>query len=218
MTIKTVLFDFDGTLADSNELIAVSHLHVLEKYFPGKYNRQSVLAFNGPSLDEVYREVYPEKSAQLVAEYREFNHYHHDDYLEIFPMVAEVLVELKKQGIKLAVVSTKARPLLNHGLNLLGIHDYFDIILGGDDYQHPKPNPEPLLLAMEKLSATAETTIMVGDNWQDLEAAKRAKVRSVFVRWSEKTAEEMNPYSPDKIAETMVELLEWILTENNGGN
>lgn len=216
--VRTVLFDFDGTLADTNHLIAQSYLHVFEKYLPGRFQtEESVRQFNGPSLEEVFSSLLPEKTEEMVSFYREFNHKKHDELIREFPHVGEVLGKLKKSGIRLAVVSTKNSFILKRGLELLQIRDYFDLILGGTDYQKVKPDPEALRLAMMKLSSVPAETIMVGDNPQDIEAANRAKVRGVFVEWSHKTLAEMQPYKPYQTVKSMIELQEWIISQNNGG-
>ena len=216
--IETVLFDFDGTLADTNSLIAQSYLHVLAKYFPGRFETEaSVVQFNGPSLEEVFTSLDEEKAEQMIKEYREYNHAKHDELIEVFPDVAEVLADLKAQGIKLAVVSTKKKELLTHGLKFLNIHQYFDVILGNGDFQKVKPDPESLLIAMERLSAKEETTIMVGDNPQDIEAANRANVRGVFVEWSCKPFADVEQFKPYQTVRTMKGLEQLIVSENNGG-
>lgn len=212
--IRTILFDFDGTLANTNRLIALSHLSVLDCYFPGQYDIESVKAFNGPPLDEVYGELLPDRRDEVVAEYREFNHAHHDELIEGFPGVSEALTQLKKMGIQMAVVSTKRKETVLRGMNVLDLENYFDIVLGGDDYSEAKPNPESLLLAMEKLKVDPKETIMIGDNWHDIQAANNAGVRSVFVEWSEKTLTEILPYHPYKTIKNMLELVQWVKKEN----
>ncbi|MGX6961338.1 pyrophosphatase PpaX [Vagococcus xieshaowenii] len=216
--VETVLFDFDGTLADTNHLIAQSYLHVLGKYFPGRFlTEESVVQYNGPSLEEVFGSLDNDNAEQMIKEYREYNHAKHDELIEIFPGVQEVLANLKQHGIKLAVVSTKKKELLVHGLKFLNIYDYFDVILGNGDFTKVKPNPESLNLAIERLEATPETTLMIGDNPQDIEAANRANVRGIFVEWSCKSIKDVAPYHPYKMVATMKELEELIVFENNGG-
>ena len=217
--IETILFDFDGTLADTNHLIAQSYLHVLGKYFPGEFlTEASVVNFNGPSLSEVFGSLDSKNADTMIKEYREFNLKHHDELVSVFPDVPEVLGKLKSEGIKLAVASTKKKETLIHGLKFLGIYDYFDIVLGSGDFNLVKPDPESLNIAMASLGADKETTIMVGDNPQDIEAANRANVRGVFVGWSCKTKEDISPYHPFKIVESMKELESWIETLNDGGD
>lgn len=214
--ISTVLFDFDGTLIDSNKLIQTSHLYVLDKYFPNQYDETSVLKFNGPPLKVVYEQIDAKNADKLIAEYRAFNLEHHDELVELFPEVKLNLAKLRANGIQVAIVSTKVRKTLYKGIELFELEPYFDAIFSGDDYSKQKPDPEPILSAMEKLGAKPETTIMVGDNWQDIEAAHRAGVKGIFVEWSEKTIEEIAPFNPDKIVESMSELTEWIINESTG--
>ena len=219
MKKDVILFDFDGTLADTNELIARSYLHVLDQYFPGKYTLESVVPFNGPSLEQVFGQLLPDKASQMVTEYRQYNEQIHDQYIKPFPHVKSVLQELKRANIRLGVVSTKKNPILYQGLDKLGIRQYFDIVLGSYDYTQVKPDPEPVLTALNQLSvAETDRCLMVGDNWQDLESARRAKVTSVFVSWSQKSMEDIAPYQPDKVVDSMIELKEWVLMNQNGGN
>lgn len=166
--LTTVLFDFDGTIADTNQLISESYLHVLNQYYPGEYTTELVKPFNGPSLNDVFNQINPEKGQQMVKEYREYNHRMHDELIRPFPEVKESLAKLKAAGLKLAVVSTKYNLVLRKGLDLLELTDYFDTIIGGDDYEKAKPDPEPLELAMSRLGVTPAECIMVGDNWQDI--------------------------------------------------
>ena len=216
--VTTVLFDFDGTIADTNHLISESYLHVLNKHYPGKYDSEKVRPFNGPSLDDVFTQINPATSIEMVKEYRTYNHRMHDELIRSFPNVKESLAELRAAGLKLAVVSTKYNEILRKGLDLLELTDYFMEIIGGEDYQNPKPDPEPLELAMSRLGVSPADCLMVGDNWQDIQGARNAGVRSAFVKWSMKTPEEMAPYNPDIMVETMAELTEWILSRYNGGN
>ncbi len=213
MKIEAVLFDFDGTLLNSNRLINESHRHVLDQFFPGRFTEETVRAFNGPSLKEVYERLDPENSERLIQSYVDFNWQHHDDYVELFPNVVPSLARLKNAGKKLAVVSTKRRKTLEKGLNLFQLSDFFDVIFSGDEFTFPKPDPQSLEAAVASLKVARSSTIMVGDNWQDIEAANRANVTSVFVGWSEKSIEQVADYKPYYVPGSMVELTDWILSE-----
>ena len=106
--INTLLFDLDGTLIDTNELIFTTYLHTLEKYYPGKYKREDVLPFMGPSLQEVFGKMDSERSEEMIREYRAFNHKQHDKLVKEFPTVFETMKTLKEQGFQLGVVTTEA--------------------------------------------------------------------------------------------------------------
>ncbi|MBP6117404.1 MAG: pyrophosphatase PpaX [Neisseriaceae bacterium] len=208
--IDTVLFDFDGTLLNSNELIAQSHLHVLNHYYPDQYSREAVRLFNGPPLRSVYEQIDPERSDEMLARYRTFSHKHHDDWVSLFPGVIDTLISLRRSGKKIAIVSTKLNEILEQGLALFNLRDHVDVVIGGSDCLHHKPDPEPINKALLALNSQADTSVMVGDNWQDIASAHNAGVKSVFVGWSEKTLLDLRPHSPDYVVHSMTELGQWL--------
>ena len=212
MNFKTVLFDFDGTIADTNRLISESHFVVMEENFPGRFKLEEMAQFNGPSLEEIYGNLDRERQDELVARYREVMLEKHDDMIGMFPGIKEVLENLKQEGLRLGVVSTKRSDVLKRGVSILGITEYFDTIIGSGDFSHPKPDPESLFLAMDHLGAERETSVMVGDNHHDVVAGNNAGVTSVFVGWSEKTTDFIQPFRPTKIVKDPEELEEYILS------
>lgn len=216
MTFKTVLFDFDGTIADTNQLISESHFVVMQENFPGRFQKSDMPQFNGPSLEEIYGALDFNRKDELIARYREVMLEKHDEMISIFPGIKQLLKNLQQEGISLGVVSTKRKDVLQQGVDLLGITEYFDTILGSGDFIHPKPNPESLLLAIDLLQADKETSVMVGDNHHDILAGNNAGVASVFVGWSEKTTEFIKPYNPSKIVGNPKELEEFILSNRRG--
>jgi len=216
MVFKTVLFDFDGTIADSNDLISESHFVVMQENFPGRFQKSDMPQFNGPSLEDIYGRLDFNRKDELVARYREVMLEKHDEMISIFPGIKDLLKKLHQEDISLGVVSTKRKDILKQGMDLLGITDYFDIIIGSGDFIHPKPNPESLLMAMDLLQADKETSVMVGDNHHDILAGNNAGVASVFVGWSEKTMDFILPYNPTKIVGNPKELEEFILSSKRG--
>ncbi len=208
MSIRTVLFDLDGTLIDTNELIIQSMLHTLEKYAPNQYNRENVLDFIGPPLDESFKWVEPTKVEEMIEVYREHNLYHHDSFVKPFDGVIETIKALKERGIKLGIVTTKIGDTALRGLKVTQLDRYFDVIIGYDDVEHAKPHPEPVLKGMEALQAKASETLMVGDNYHDILAGQNAGVKSAGVAWSLKGQEALQKHNPDYMLETMGDLLD----------
>ena len=153
MEFKTILFDFDGTIADTNRLISESHFVVMEENFPGRFKMKEMAQFNGPSLEEIYGRLDQDRKDELVARYREVMLEKHDEMIGLFPGIKEMLGNLKQEGLRLGVVSTKRTDVLKRGISILGITDYFDTIIGSGDFSQPKPDPESLFLAMERLEA-----------------------------------------------------------------
>ncbi|KHD86463.1 pyrophosphatase [Heyndrickxia ginsengihumi] len=204
--ITTLLFDFDGTLIDTNELITQSHLHTLNKYYPGRYKREDVLVFNGPPLIESFSTIDPERVAEMVETYRAFNLAHHDELIKEFPDVLETLKELKEKQFKLAIVSTKFRDTLLRGLNLIHLDSIFDVIVTLDDVKHAKPHPEPIEKALQLLGSEPGETLMVGDNSHDIESGKNAGTYTAGVAWSAKGRAYLEALQPDFILEKMTDL------------
>ena len=207
-----VLFDLDGTILDTNELILSSFMHTLEVNQPGKYTRQDVIDEMGGPLVEMLRKFDPDNAEELVAVYRKYNWEEHDRLVTIFPYVQQVLKTIKDEGFKTALVTTKQRSSAIHGMELYEIDQYIDYVVGMEDTASHKPSPEPLLLAMENIGARADQTIMVGDNPVDILGAKNAGVASCGVAWSMRGADYLLEFEPDYMIDDMRELLDIIRT------
>jgi pyrophosphatase PpaX len=205
--INTILFDLDGTLIDTNELIISTYLHTLEKYFPGKYTREDVLPFLGPTLHEVFGEMDPDRVEEMVLEYRTYNLANHDALVKEFVGVMETIETLKKKGYKLAIVTTKREDVAFKGLRLMKLDSYFDVMIAYDHVKKVKPDPEPIFLALEKLGSKPEEALMVGDNFHDVLAGKNAGTKTAGVAWSIKGREYLAKYEPDFMLENMTDLL-----------
>ncbi|WP_335871603.1 pyrophosphatase PpaX [Bacillus sp. 2205SS5-2] len=206
--INTILFDLDGTLIDTNELIISSFLHTLNYYFPNDYQREDVLTFIGPPLEESFEKVAPDQVEEMVKRYRAYNLEHHDKLVKEFSGVKETVVALHELGYKLAIVSTKIRSVVIKGLELMNLRPYFDVIIALDDVTNAKPDPEPLYKALEALGSLPEEACMIGDNHHDILAGKNANTTSIGVAWSAKGRGYLEDYHPDYILEEMPDLLD----------
>ncbi|WML59106.1 pyrophosphatase PpaX [Neobacillus sp. PS2-9] len=205
--ITTVLFDLDGTLIDTNELIITTYLHTLEKYYPSKYQREDVLPFLGPTLHEVFGNMDPDRVEEMVSEYRAFNIANHDELVKEFVGVKETVQTLKERGYKMGIVTTKRHDVTLKGLRLMELEDYFEVIVAYDHVEKVKPDPEPIFKALEQLGSTPEESIMVGDNFHDILAGKNAGTATAGVAWSIKGREYVAKYEPDYMLENMKDLL-----------
>ena len=204
---KALLFDFDGTLLDTNELIIQTFMHVLNKRFPGQYEPSDCVKFIGPSLAETFNEIAPNEAEELIKEYREWNHIHHDELVKEYEGVVETLEKLKDMGLRLVIVSTKRRETIARGLDIMGAAHLFEFVIGIDDVTHVKPDPEPILLAVEKLGVAKEDAIMIGDNSHDILGGKNAGVRTAGVAWALKGRDFLQQFNPDYMLEHMSDLI-----------
>lgn len=205
--INTVLFDLDGTLIDTNELIISSFLHTLEQYYPSQFKREDVLPYMGPSLKETFGNLDPNRVEEMIQTYRNFNISNHDLLVTEFEGVYETVKTLKEKGYKLAIVTTKMLNVAEMGLKLTKLDQYFDVIVAIDHVQKLKPDPEPLLMALEQLGTSPNEAIMVGDNYHDILGGKNAGTKTAAVAWSLKGRETLEKYGPDYMLENMRDLL-----------
>ncbi|MBU9722246.1 MULTISPECIES: pyrophosphatase PpaX [Bacillaceae] len=207
-SVDTILFDLDGTLINTIDLIVDSFLHTMEQYYPGKYKREDVVSFIGPPLSETFEKLDPEKVEEMTKTYRVFNHAKHDELVTEYEGVIDTLEALHKEGYKMAIVTTKLRETALKGMKLMGIDRFFDIIVALDQVENYKPHPEPLEKAMKALGSVPEKTMMIGDSQHDILGGKNAGTYTAGVSWSIKGKEFLNSFEPDVMLETMPDLLE----------
>jgi pyrophosphatase PpaX len=180
---STVLFDLDGTLIDSGAMILASFRHatrtVLEREIP---DAELAALVGGMNIHEQMRTLDARHVDELVRVYREHNEPLHAD-LQAFPGVENLLGELQAQGRKLGVVTSKRRRTVDLAFAVLPIERFFDAVVTSGDTERHKPNPEPVLLALERLGADRADAAFVGDSPFDVRAGKAAGVFSVGVSW-----------------------------------
>lgn len=205
--IRTVLFDLDGTIIDTNELIIETFLHVLRDKTPSPFTREHIIPSMGLTLEEQIRIFTGQDQVdELVAAYREYNVTRHDELVREFPYVKEVMANLHASGIQFGVVTTKMRATTERALRMFGLIDYLSTIVTVQDVDHPKPHPEPVLRAVEALQANPAETIMVGDSPADILSANAAGVISCGVAWSLKGEAVLHQYEPRHIIHDMRDL------------
>lgn len=205
---KTVLFDLDGTLIDTNELILTSFLHVLGIHFPGQYTKEDIIPHMGGTLQEQMEHFGgAELRDTLIAAYREHNETIHDEYVKEFQYVKEALEELKGLGVTMAIVTTKQRKTAEMGAKLFGIDQYMQAFISFESTDKHKPSPDPVLKAMELVSANPQTTLMVGDSQYDIQAAQNAGIHSAGVAWSLKGPDFLKQFNPTYILEGMMDIV-----------
>lgn len=207
MKIQTVLFDLDGTILDSNELINASFAYTFKQY-GYSFTKEEITHFNGPPLRESFAKVDPDQVEEMIQTYRAFNIDKHETYIKLFPNVIETLEQLKEQHIDIGIVTSKMRSSVEVGMEMTGLNRYFETIVTIDDVSESKPHPESVIKAMKQLNGEAHSTIMVGDNYHDIIAGQRAGVRTAGVAWSSKGEDYLASYKPTYMLQNMKHLLE----------
>jgi len=215
--IKAVFFDFDGTLVDTNPLIIRTFNETFANLLPDRTLSDSeILDCIGPTLQQTGEKYFPGRVQEFVDHYRELNLAYHDDMVEIYKGIVEMLEALQQMGLHLAVVSSKKRDVVLRGMRLLDLEKYFDFILAGDEVTYPKPHQEPVELALKRFGLKPSEAVMVGDNSHDIHSAQNAGVISVGVGWAYKGADYLKKFSPDYIIKDADELIKLIEVTNNG--
>lgn len=209
MAITTVLFDLDGTIVDTNELIIQSFLHTLEGETEQPYTRERIIPHMGfPLLEQLRFFTGKDQVDELVVKYRKFNLDKHDELVAEFPHVREVLAELRSRKIRMGVATNKMRMTTLMGLKMCGLDSYMDAIVTIDDVANGKPDPEMIRKALEQLNVDPWEALMVGDSKYDIVAGRDAGVKTVGVSWSLKGEEHLRTFHPDYIIRDMRDLLE----------
>jgi pyrophosphatase PpaX len=206
--IEAVLFDLDGTIIDTNELIIQSFLHALHGIVPESFSREHIIPSMGQPLT-MQMQLFSgrEQVDDLTQLYREYNHLRHDEMVSLFPGVAEVVPILREAGIRIGIVTTKMRATTLRALQLLGLYDYIETIVSLDDVEHAKPHPEPVAKAISALEVDAAATFMVGDSSVDMKSAIAAGAVPVGVAWSLKGADNLFEAGAAHMLYDMKELL-----------
>lgn len=206
MGIRTVLFDLDGTILDSNELIYTSFDYTFKAY-NYSFTIEEIMEFNGPPLIESFSKIDPDRAEMMVETYLKHNHAIHDEYVKLFPHVIETLEALKNNHIQIGIVTAKIRNSVDLGLALTGLDRYFETIITIDDVSQPKPHPESVIKAMKALKSEPTSTLMVGDNYHDIVAGQNAGVMTAGVAWSLKGKDFLASYDPTYMLDDMRDLL-----------
>jgi len=183
--LTTFLFDLDGTLIDSIELILESYRHTLKAHRGIEPPDDVWMAGLGTPLWVQFRDwtTDPAEISAMVETYRTYNLAHHDAMVRPYDGVAAQVRALKQAGKRLGLVTSKLRNGALRGLKVAAIEDQFDAVVGSDDVTHPKPHPEPVLKALDLLGATAAEAVFIGDSRHDMESGRAAGVRTAAVLW-----------------------------------
>ena len=207
MRFPVVLFDLDGTVIDSGAIILASMRHAVKEVLGAEPPDELLMAaVGGPGLEAQMHALAPDRVKELVDVYRAHNEPLHDG-LMCCAGVDGVLVRLKDEGRRLGIVTAKRRVTVELAFAQVPLAHLFEAVVGGDETERHKPDPEPLLLALERLGVAAGDAAYVGDAPFDIKAAKAAGIFSVGVTWGGIHARErLEAEQPDALVDTPEEL------------
>lgn len=183
-TPPAVLFDLDGTLIDSIELLLSSTRHAFEGRPRAPTTEEWVRGIGTPLVEQLRQFTDTEAEVALLLErYRRYQRDHHDRLTRCYDHVPAVVAQLAERGHPLAVVTSKATPIAHQSLAFVGLDQYFPVVVGFDDTTRHKPHPEPVSVALSKLGVSADRAVFVGDSPHDIHAGNGAGVLTVAALW-----------------------------------
>lgn len=201
MHIKNIIFDFDGTLADSKQCSVLATQQAFVQLGLQKPSEKVIEYYMGVPIEVSFKEIanielQDTMFENLLTSFRQAYKELENDTLSVFPNIPEVLQSLIQQGKQLFVVSSKKSDVLLRNLQTLDIDKYFKGIIGSDKVTNYKPHPEGILKLVELYSLKPSETIMIGDATFDLQMAKAAGIHSCGVTWGSHQKDKLQEEKP----------------------
>ena len=208
MTPRAILFDLDGTLLDTIELIVSAAHHAFDGTAGRAPSRAEWLAGVGTPLLTQLRSFAADEAEveRLEMRYREYQQLHHDRLTRCYADVPATVAELDRRGHRLAVVTSKRTPFAVRGLEHTGLLGYFPVVVGADLTERHKPHPEPVHLALDRLGAAADRAVFVGDSVHDVGAGRAAGVVTVAACWGPFERRDLEAAGADHFLDSLADL------------
>ncbi len=202
-----VVFDLDGTVVDTVELIVESFRHATRSVLSEVLPDEVIIAGVGQPLMAQMERLSADHARELYDVYREYNHRRHDELIRGYEGMAEVLDALKAAGRRLGIVTSKSHDTTEMAFRAVGLREHFDVVVTASDTAEHKPSPVPLRLCLERLGASPDGSMYVGDSPVDIEAGKAAGMATAAVAWGVFGREALLAAGPDYWLDDPRELL-----------
>ncbi len=204
---SAVLFDLDGTLIDSLDLIVGCWQHTVRTCVGREMTREEILPTVGRALRECLEEVAQGRSEELMEVYRTYEQAADHSVVRLAPGALETLDALQAAGYRLGVATSKGLVVAVEGLDLFNLAPKFEVVVTYEDSERHKPYPDPLLVAAARLGLAPERVLYVGDALVDIQAGKAAGMGTAGVLWGS-AGEGIKAAGPDLVLENMGELVQ----------
>jgi pyrophosphatase PpaX len=225
---KAILFDLDGTLIDTTDLILRCFAHAWQNVCGVSHSHKDILATFGIPLRLAMEKLLANQPLspmdlqriglavsneqvieQLLTTYRCFNISNHDTLARPFAQTEQVVSVLRARGYAIGVVTSKGRELAIRGLQLCKLDGLIDQAIFMEDTLRHKPEPEPILAALEKLQLKPSEAVYVGDSFHDIVAGRAAGVKTIAAAWGPMPRADLERERPDLMLESIADLLDF---------
>jgi pyrophosphatase PpaX len=212
--LKCIVFDMDGTLTQTNQLIYDSFNYIAQKYAGITYTIPEIHAMFGPPEEEALLVIVrPDQMDEVMKDYLEFYRAHHSQSARLYPGIDEILCYIKEQGKSLALFTGKGTHTARITLQEFHIDKYFDFVVTGNDVVNRKPSSEGLLKIMEHFALQPNEVLMVGDAVSDVKAAHEAGVKIAAVVWDSYAKDMVMQMKSDFVFHDVEEFHNWLKKE-----
>jgi pyrophosphatase PpaX len=211
MPLKCIIFDVDGTLTATGRLIFDSFNHIAEVYAQRRFEDEEIIKMFGPPEEGALLSIVDESQIDAaMSEYLEYYRNHHAELAHLHEGMKEILEYVKSRRCKLAIFTGKGRSTTRISLEQLGIVQYFDYIVTGNDVMNHKPSSEGLVKILNHFSLAPKEAVMIGDGVSDIKAAREAGIKVGVVLWDSYAGDKARSMQTDYAFHTAKELDQWI--------
>jgi pyrophosphatase PpaX len=219
MALKCIIFDVDGTLAATGRLIFDSFNHIAERYRHRRYSDEEIIKMFGPPEEGALLSIVgKDQIDEVMIEYLDYYRTRHREMASLHAGMNEILDFIKSRGCKLAIFTGKGTRTTQITLQELGIDQYFDYIVTGNDVVNHKPSSEGLIKILEHFSLSPDETLMIGDGVSDVTSAHEAGMKVGTVLWDSYAGDKVRSMPSDYLFHTVVELEQWFRKNLDGRN
>lgn len=208
-TFEGIIFDIDGTLTSTNELIFESFRYVANKYFKKSPTDEEILSLFGPPEDVILKDWSGDQFDTVREDYYDFYIKNHH-MAALYPGIKEILDLIKERNVTLSIYTGKGRTAAGITLNELGIKKYFDMVVTGEDVKEHKPSAEGILVFIKKFNLSPDKVLMIGDSVSDIKAARGAGVKIASVVWDSLSKDRVLEFGSDFVFYKVSELHHFI--------
>lgn len=207
MTYTSFLFDLDGTLINSNNHVIHCFQYAWQKNLGYTLPISVITATFGIPLEKAIFDLDPNNAEQLLTTYREESNRRGDQDITMIPGAKDVLLELKKLGLKTAIVTSKKRVNAYRSMDHFGLSPFIDVFVGPEDTKKHKPDPDPIQICLKKLHSNPRNALMIGDSPHDIAAGKAADCDTCGVLFSAAGPNAIRQANPTHTIDHLYDLL-----------